>query len=103
MTSPMNDPAVAATELIPSAMPRWVAGKASVRVAEEFANIIAPPTPCSTPQQNDEERRAPAMGVDQRQPDRARGEDGKAEVVDADPPDGVAEAAERDHEHRRDH
>jgi hypothetical protein len=48
MSSPMNDPAVAATAFMPSAMPRWVAGKASVRIAAEFANIIAPPTPCST-------------------------------------------------------
>ena len=44
-TSPMNVPLVAATPLIPSAMPRWLAGKASVRMAAELANTMAPPTP----------------------------------------------------------
>jgi hypothetical protein len=47
-TSPMKVPLVAATELIPSAMPRWLAGKASVRMAAELANTIAPPTPWKT-------------------------------------------------------
>ena len=41
----MNVPLVAATPLIPSAMPRWLAGKASVRIADELAKTIAPPTP----------------------------------------------------------
>ncbi len=34
-----------ATELMPSAMPRWLAGNASVRIAAEFAMIMAPPMP----------------------------------------------------------
>src|SRR5215475_11345372 len=47
-TRPMNDPAIAATWLMPSAMPRWCDGNASVRIAVEFANTIAPPTACTT-------------------------------------------------------
>ncbi len=46
--SPMKDPAMAATVLMPKASPRWFSGKASVRMALEFANSNAPPTPCST-------------------------------------------------------
>ena len=45
-TRPMNDPAMAATMLVPSAKPRWVGGKASVRMAAVFAMMNAPPTPC---------------------------------------------------------
>ena len=41
----MNDPPSAATWLMPSAMPRWVDGNASVRIAVELANSMAPPTP----------------------------------------------------------
>ena len=41
----MKDPAMAATWLRPSAMPRWFIGNASVRIAAELANSIAPPTP----------------------------------------------------------
>ena len=44
----MNEPAIAAIELTPSARPRWFAGNASVRIALEFANRSAPPTPCPT-------------------------------------------------------
>jgi hypothetical protein len=44
---PMNDPAMPATELMPSAMPRSSSGKASVMMAVELAMIIAPPTPCT--------------------------------------------------------
>ena len=46
MIRPRNDPAMAETWLMPSAMPRWWAGNASVRIAVELANSIAPPTPC---------------------------------------------------------
>ncbi|SKU40304.1 Uncharacterised protein [Mycobacteroides abscessus subsp. abscessus] len=35
---------------MPSAKPRWVDGKASVRMAEELAISMAPPTPCTTRQ-----------------------------------------------------
>ena len=43
----MNEPAMAAIELMPSAVPRWVAGNASVRMAVELANRNAPPMPCT--------------------------------------------------------
>ncbi len=45
--SPMNDPDTAATALMPNAIPRSCCGNASVRIAVEFAKIIAPPTPCT--------------------------------------------------------
>ena len=41
----MKLPAMPATWLRPSAMPRWLAGNASVRIALELANSIAPPMP----------------------------------------------------------
>jgi len=49
-SSPTNEPAIAAIELMPSAVPRWLAGKASVRIAVELANRNAPPMPCTTRQ-----------------------------------------------------
>ena len=52
----MNEPAMAATWLSPSAMPRWLAGKASVRIAAELANSIAPPTPCTIRMHDQPER-----------------------------------------------
>ena len=33
--------------LMPSAMPRWLAGKASVMIAAAFASRNAAPTPCT--------------------------------------------------------
>ena len=42
---PMNDPAIAATWLMPRASPRRLDGNASVRMAVEFANSMAAPTP----------------------------------------------------------
>ena len=44
----MNDPAMAATALMPSARPRWWRGNASVMMAAELARISAPPTPWNT-------------------------------------------------------
>ena len=46
----MNEPAIAAIEFRPSAVPRWLAGNASVRIAVELANRNAPPMPCTTRQ-----------------------------------------------------
>lgn len=43
----MNEPAIAATWLMPMAMPRCSTGKASVRMAVELAISRAPPTPCT--------------------------------------------------------
>ncbi len=42
---PMNEPAMAATLLMPNPSPRWSDGKASVTMAEELAKSMAPPTP----------------------------------------------------------
>src|ERR1019366_6128007 len=44
-TRPRNDPLMPATWLMPSAMPRWCSGKASVRRAPELAMRKAAPTP----------------------------------------------------------
>ncbi len=49
-TSPTKEPAIAATMLTPSAIPRCRAGKASVMIAAELAISIAPPTACTTRQ-----------------------------------------------------
>ncbi len=46
----MNEPAMAAIAFMPSAVPRWLAGNASVRMAVELANRNAPPMPCKTRQ-----------------------------------------------------
>ena len=40
-------PLMPTTLLIPSARPRWFAGKASVRIATEFATRKAAPIPCT--------------------------------------------------------
>ena len=44
----MNDPAMPAIMLMPSAVPRCSTGKASVRIAVELAISSAPPIPCTT-------------------------------------------------------
>ncbi len=44
-TRPTNNPLTPTMLLIPSAMPRWLAGKASVMIAAAFASRQAPPTP----------------------------------------------------------
>ena len=41
---------MAATPLMPMARPRWLAGNASVRMADELAIRNAPPMPCTTRQ-----------------------------------------------------
>ncbi len=46
-TSPTNMPLTPTMLLIPSAIPRWLAGNASVTIAAEFASRKAPPTPCT--------------------------------------------------------
>ena len=50
ISRPRNEPATAATMLTPSAMPRWLAGNASVRIADDDAISIAPPMPWITRQ-----------------------------------------------------
>ncbi len=49
-TRPMNWPARPAIWLVPSANPRWSAGKASVRIAAELAISMAPPMAWGTRQ-----------------------------------------------------
>ena len=49
-SSPTNWPEIPAIWLMPSAMPRWLAGNASVRIAAELAISIAPPKACTTRQ-----------------------------------------------------
>ena len=44
-TRPTNRPLMPTMVLIPSAIPRWSAGKASVMIAAELASRQAPPTP----------------------------------------------------------
>ena len=46
-SSPTNCPEIPAIWLTPSAMPRLLAGNASVRIAAEFAISIAPPNACT--------------------------------------------------------
>ncbi len=46
----MKLPAMPAMTLMPSAVPRCLAGKASVRIAVELAKISAPPMPWTTRQ-----------------------------------------------------
>ena len=47
-TRPTNIPLTPTMLLIPSAIPRWLAGKASVRIAAELASRHAPPMPCTS-------------------------------------------------------
>ncbi len=49
-SSPTNCPEIPAIWLTPSAMPRLLAGNASVRIAAEFAISIAPPNACTNRQ-----------------------------------------------------
>ena len=46
-TSPTNMPLTPTMLLIPSAIPRWLAGNASVMIAAEFARRHAAPMPCT--------------------------------------------------------
>ena len=46
-SSPTNCPEMPAIWLMPSAMPRLLAGNASVRIAAELAISIAPPNACT--------------------------------------------------------
>ncbi len=46
-TSPTNIPLTPTMLLIPSAMPRWLAGNASVMIAAALASRHAPPMPCT--------------------------------------------------------
>ena len=93
-TSPMKVPLNAAAWLTPSAMPRCSAGKASVRMAAELAISMAAPTPwkirMAISQIAGGVARHPRHGEQQGE----EGEDGEAQVVDADPPVDVTQSSE---------
>ena len=57
----MNEPAIAATWLMPRAMPRRSAGNASVRIAVEFANSIAAADALHEPPDDQPHRTAAAV------------------------------------------
>ena len=60
-SSPMNWPEMPAIWLMPRAMPRCLAGNASVRIAAALAIIIAPPNACT--QRNPISQSAPPWPV----------------------------------------
>ncbi len=101
-TSPTNMPLTPTMLLMPSAMPRWLAGKASVMIAAAFASRNAAPMPCTT-------RKAiryvgagtTGHPVDRQQQRRDRVDD-EAEVVDAHAPVHVPQATEADDQHAGD-
>ena len=92
----MNDPAMAAIELRPSAVPRRLLGNASVRMAVELANRNAPPMPCTMRREDQPQRGGYAVHPGHGQRDRAHGEDREAQVVHAYPAEHFAQTAERD-------
>ena len=99
----MNEPAMAAMAFMPRAVPRWLAGNASVRIAVELANRNAPPIPCTTRQMISQSAPAvPCIQVTRRE-DRGDAEHREAHVVHAHAAEHVAQPPERDHQHRGDH
>ena len=101
-SSPRNCPASAVIWLTPSAIPRWPAGKASVRIAAEFAGQHRAAERLHDAPADQPQRAGAARERIQRQGERSGGEDREAHVVHPDPAEHVAEAAERDHQHRGD-
>ena len=98
-TSPTNIPLTPTMLLIPSAIPRWWTGNASVMIAAALASRHAPPTPCTI--RHTIRYVAPAVAGEpvDRQEQRRHGVDDEAEVVDLHAPVHVAEPAERDDQH----
>src|SRR3977135_2864645 len=105
-SSPANFPEIPAIWLTPSAMPRLFAGKASVKIAAEFAISIAPPNACTNRQPishsappphklptTHPHRTAPAGQRVERERDRGQREDDEAQVVDLHPAEHVTEPA----------
>ena len=88
----MNVPLKAAAWLTPSAMPRWLSGKASVRMAAELAISMAAPTPWKIRMMISQIPGGVPGHPGDGQQQREEGEDGEAEVVDADPAVDVAHA-----------
>ena len=75
----MNDPAIAATSLMPRASPRWSLGKASVRIAAELAKMKAPPTPWPMRMKISQVAASPPVIQVTREQHREHREDGEAE------------------------
>ena len=98
----MNWPEMPATWLMPIAMPRWLNGNASVRMAGELAISIAPPTACRIRQPISHSAPDGPVNGSNGQRERAEREDREAEVVHPDPAVDVTEAAERHHQDGRD-
>ena len=94
-TSPMNVPDTPTMLLMPNAIPRWLAGNASAMIAAALASRHAPPTPWTSRMtiRYVAPRARPSSRRQQQRGDRV---DDEAQVVDLDPADHVAQAAERD-------
>ncbi len=100
-TRPTNRPLTPTMLLMPSAMPRWLAGKASVMIAAALASRNAAPTPC-TMRKHDQIRGpgSPGHPVDGQQ-QRGDRVDDEAEVVHLHAAVHVAEAPEADDQDAR--
>ena len=99
----MNDPAIAATWLMPSANPRWRGGKASVRIAVLLAKRKPAPTPC-TSRKTIGVVAATLAGPNHEEPEETtKGEDRKAEIIEAYAPKNVGDTAEGDQQRRGHH
>ena len=98
-TSPTVEPATNPMFMIPSAVPRWPGGKASVTIALELPSSIAPPRPWPMRITISQLRSGAAMHPGDREQDREHGEDREAQVVDAHAAVDVAQAAEADDQH----
>ena len=96
---PMKLPAIAATWLRPRAKPRLLAGNASVRIAVELANSIAPPTPCTKRQTISHIAPGPPLNGSRQSAMAARVKIDEPEVVDPDAAELVAHPAEHHDEH----
>src|ERR1700758_1251111 len=100
---PMNEPAIAAIEFTLRAVPRWLAGNASVTMAAAFANKNAPPIPCTTRQMISHNAPSlPCIQVTVRKMD-AMLKTAKTRVYIRTRADHVATPAERHHQYRGHH
>ena len=96
-SSPTNCPEIPAIWLTPSAMPRLLAGNASVKIAAEFAISIAPPKACTN--RHPISHIAPWVPVSgsSGQQNRGQGEHDEAQVVDLHPAEHVTQPSQRHH------
>ena len=99
----MKTPLKAAAWLTPSAIPRWLSGKTSVRMAAELAMSMAAPTPWKIRITISQHAGGVARHPGDAQHQREEREDGEAQVVDPHPAVDVAQPAEAHHQHAGDH